>query len=61
VEKSGGQPRGGRRRPQGPDEVFNSLAQERYPARWSLAVLAGLFGASLCVLTQRVRSLDRLK
>jgi hypothetical protein len=52
---------GGRRRPRSPDEVFDSLAQESYPTWWSLAVLAGLFGASVCILTQRVRSLDRLK
>jgi ABC-2 type transport system permease protein len=32
-----------------------------YPWYWSLAVLAGLFGISLWILTTRVKSLDRLK
>jgi ABC-2 type transport system permease protein len=31
------------------------------PWQWSALVLAGLFGLSLCILSMRVRSLDRLK
>jgi hypothetical protein len=32
-----------------------------YPWHWSAAVLAVLFGLSVCILHFRVRSLDRLK
>jgi ABC-2 type transport system permease protein len=33
----------------------------QYPWEWSAAVLAGLCGVSLCILSLRIRSLDRLK
>ena len=33
----------------------------RYPWYWSVGVLAGLFGLSICVLKWSIRSLDRLK
>ncbi|MGO9110104.1 MAG: hypothetical protein ACLP9L_12800 [Thermoguttaceae bacterium] len=33
----------------------------QYPWTWSAAVLAGLFGLSLCILCTRVKSLDRLR
>jgi hypothetical protein len=32
-----------------------------YPWRWSAIALAVLFGLSLCILSLRVRSLDRLR
>jgi ABC-2 type transport system permease protein len=40
------------------------LAEARvpqYPWTWSAAVLAGLWGLSLCILSTRVKSLDRLR
>ena len=33
----------------------------QYPWTWSAAVLAGLWGLSLCILSTRVKSLDRLR
>lgn len=33
----------------------------QYPWTWSAAVLAGLWGLSLCILCTRVKSLDRLR
>ena len=33
----------------------------QYPWAWSAAVLAGLWGLSVCILGTRVKSLDRLK
>jgi len=33
----------------------------QYPWTWSAAVLAGLWGLSLCILSLRVKSLDRLR
>ena len=33
----------------------------QYPWTWSAAVLAGLLGLSLCILSTRVKSLDRLR
>jgi ABC-2 type transport system permease protein len=33
----------------------------QYPWTWSASVLAGLFGLSVCILSTRVKSLDRLK
>jgi ABC-2 type transport system permease protein len=41
-------------------EVANHLVPQ-YPWHWSAGVLAGLFGISLCILTTRVKSLDRLR
>jgi ABC-2 type transport system permease protein len=32
-----------------------------YPWQWSALVLVGIFGLSLCILSMRVKSLDRLK
>lgn len=37
------------------------LEADKYPWTWSAAVLAGLFAASVFVLSTRVKSLDRLK
>jgi ABC-2 type transport system permease protein len=39
----------------------SSWAPPTYPWRWSAGVLAGLAGASLLVLTTRIRGLDRLR
>jgi hypothetical protein len=36
-------------------------AEPNPPWYWSAGVLAGLFGLSLCILTTRVKSLDRLR
>jgi ABC-2 type transport system permease protein len=36
-------------------------AGTKYPWYWSAAVLAGLFGVSVCLLNFRIKSLDRLK
>jgi ABC-2 type transport system permease protein len=36
-------------------------AGPQYPWYWSAAVLAGLFGLSVCILNFRVKSMDRLK
>ena len=33
----------------------------QFPWEWSAGVLAGLLGLSTCILTLRVKSLDRLK
>ena len=33
----------------------------QYPWYWSAAVLAGLFGLSVCILNFSIKSLDRLK
>jgi len=41
-------------------ELADNLVTQ-YPWYWSAAVLAGLFGISLWILTTRVRSLDRLR
>ena len=41
-----------------------SLAEywlSQYPWTWSAAVLAGIWGLSLCILSTRVKSLDRLR
>ncbi|MBI3464561.1 MAG: ABC transporter permease subunit [Planctomycetes bacterium] len=45
-------------RPVPPSEV---LSGPQYPWWWSAAVLAGVFGLSLWILTSRVKSLDRLR
>lgn len=42
------------------DFLFSNMGP-RYPWYWSGAVLAVLFGISLCLLNFRVKSLDRLK
>ncbi len=53
--------------PKGPDRdaaidrMAAPLAGLRHPWYWSAGVLAVLFGLSLCTLTFRVRSLDRLR
>jgi len=36
-------------------------AGSQYPWYWSAAVLAGLFGLSVCILNFRVKSMDRLR
>jgi ABC-2 type transport system permease protein len=60
----------GMSRPGWPDNYRHEAVNERhlaeqwvpqYPWTWSAAVLAGLFGLSLCILSTRVKSLDRLK
>jgi hypothetical protein len=33
----------------------------QYPWTWSAGVLAGLLGLSLCIMSMRVKSLDRLR
>ena len=38
-----------------------STWQQPYPWSWSLGVLLGLFGLSICILSLRVRTLDRLR
>jgi ABC-2 type transport system permease protein len=43
------------------ERYLNEVAGPVYPLWWSAAVLAGLLGISLCILTSRVRSLDRLR
>ncbi len=48
----------GRRGPGGPSAPDDVSPPPWY---WSAAVLAGIFGLSLCILTSRVKSLDRLK
>jgi ABC-type transport system involved in multi-copper enzyme maturation permease subunit len=59
----GPQPTG--RGPQPPPQANGRRLADRmvaqYPWWWSAAVLAGLLGLSLCILTRRVRSLDRLR
>jgi ABC-2 type transport system permease protein len=35
--------------------------QHPYPGFWSFGVLLGLFGLSICILSLRVRTLDRLR
>jgi ABC-2 type transport system permease protein len=49
-------PRGGR-----PVRSRFNEPEPKPPWYWSAAVLAGLMGLSLCLLTSRVKSLDRLK
>jgi ABC-2 type transport system permease protein len=43
------------------DEILAGFAGPAYPWYWSAAVLAGLFGLSLWILSLRVKSLDRLR
>jgi ABC-2 type transport system permease protein len=43
------------------EEILAAFAGPSYPWYWSAAVLLGLFGLSLWILTFRVKSLDRLK
>jgi ABC-2 type transport system permease protein len=38
-----------------------STWQQPYPWSWSFGVLLGLFGLSICILSLRVRTLDRLR
>jgi ABC-2 type transport system permease protein len=52
------------RRPPPPQTNDRRLADQnvpQYPWIWSAGVLAGLLGLSLCILSTRVRSLDRLR
>jgi ABC-2 type transport system permease protein len=51
-------------RPRGPDTNNRALADQmvmQYPWWWSAAVLASLLGISVCTLSGRVKSLDRLR
>ena len=48
------------RRQQRSSWVQNYLAPAQYPWWWSAGVLGGIAGASILILTSRVRSLDRL-
>ena len=41
--------------------MLASVKGPQYPWYWSAGVLAGLLGLSLCILSLRVKSLDRLK
>jgi ABC-2 type transport system permease protein len=43
------------------DRVLQRSLGPQYPWYWSAAVLAALFGLSVCILNYRVRSLDRLR
>jgi ABC-2 type transport system permease protein len=43
------------------DQFLSENMGSQYPWYWSAAVLAALFGLSVCILNFRVRSLDRLK
>jgi ABC-2 type transport system permease protein len=43
------------------DQILVGLTGPTYPWYWSAAVLAGLFGLSLWILSLRVKSLDRLR
>jgi ABC-2 type transport system permease protein len=43
------------------EEMVSQLSGTAYPWYYSGAVLAGLFGLSICILTTRVKSMDRLK
>lgn len=45
----------------GPQGFLEKLAAEPYPWQWSAGVLLGLFGVSACILSLRVRSLDKLR
>ncbi|HLN33126.1 MAG TPA: ABC transporter permease subunit [Gemmataceae bacterium] len=47
--------------PRNRDAILVGFRGPTYPWYWSLGVLAGLLGISLCILTTRVKSLDRLK
>ena len=42
-------------------EFLRATMGTQYPWHWSAAVLAGLFGFSLCILNFAIKSLDRLK
>jgi ABC-2 type transport system permease protein len=58
------QRRGGRAPRELPASSERQFADERvlqYPWWWSAAVLLGLMGLSTCILTRRVKSLDRLR
>jgi ABC-2 type transport system permease protein len=48
-------------RPGSDGREIGDLFVPQYPWYWSAGVLLGLFGISLCILTTRVKSLDRLK
>lgn len=43
------------------DRYFADQNVPQYPWIWSAGVLAGLLGLSLCILSMRIRSLDRLR
>jgi len=43
------------------ERLLTTLSNTTYPWYWSAMVLAGLFGISIWILSQRVKSLDRLK
>ena len=49
------------RQRRGPPRQREGLIEPNPPWYWSAGVLAGLFGFSLCILTTRVKSLDRLR
>jgi ABC-2 type transport system permease protein len=62
VGKSIGGPGGGRGSPgANNDRLFADQYVAQYPWWWSAAVLVSLVGLSTCILTRRVKSLDRLK
>src|SRR5262249_23667071 len=46
---------------EGHERQLATLSNTTYPWYWSALVLAGLFGISIWILSQRVKSLDRLK
>ena len=43
------------------ERYFADQNVPQYPWTWSAGVLAGLLGLSLCILSMRIRSLDRLR
>jgi ABC-2 type transport system permease protein len=47
--------------PEARERVLQKSLGPQYPWYWSAAVLAALFGLSVCILNYRIRSLDRLK
>jgi len=49
------------RSPNDRERFMLNHAGPRYPWYWSAAVLAGIFGLSVCILNFRVKSLDRLR
>lgn len=66
IESMSGMPSGGWRNMNHPQPVNERRLAEywgvpQYPWTWSAAVLAGLWGLSLCILCTRVKSLDRLR
>ena len=56
-----GRPRGARAAPEVNERRLADQYVPQYPWVWSAGILAGLLGLSVCTLSARVRSLDRLR